>query len=220
MPFSSFETVSITAHRDGLPAHIEQRVCNTAALAQLFFLLPVLGLFAAPYLVLGVGFVSEPIFSEVVAERPSAFLAVLAGFGMGGILLGLPTVRCLRRLGKRREITLTNSYVEVDDRNLWGASKWGCPLREFSGVTHHIRTNVSGVRHELILVHPVSRRCLLLRIGDQISLEDTQSLADLLGLPMLSASALFARRSPQGTSSGDFAGQHRSIEISEGIRCP
>lgn len=220
MRFSSFETVSITAHRDGLPAHIQQRACTITALAQLVFLLPVLGLFAAPYLVLGVGFVSEPAFSEVVSERPGAFLAVLAGLGVGSVLLGLPIVRCLSRLGKRRDITLTTSYVEVEDRDIWGRAHWACPLQDFSGVAHHVRTHVSGTRHELILVHPVSRCCVLLRIGDQISLEDTQSLADLLGLPMLSASVLFAWRPPQPAFSGDLAGQHRSIETSEGVRCP
>lgn len=194
MRFSAFETISTTAHRDGLPARIVQRAPFFRVLLRLIFLLALFLLLSMPYLALGANLMDKAELWEVIADRPAAFALVLAGFGSGALLLGLPALDCFRRLRGTREIVLTKSLVEVTDRHLLGATVWTCRLSDFVGVAHHVRTCMSGTRDELILVHPRAEQNLLLRVGDAISMEDTQRLAALLGVPVVPAAALYARR--------------------------
>lgn len=204
MIFAAFETVFIAAYRDGLPARIEQRTGDLTAMAQLTFLLGLLILLCLPYAVMGAAAAGDPAILAGFTDQPRALILVLTGLGLGVFLLGVPALGCLQRLARRRQITLTRGYVEVVDRHLFGSMNWGCPLRDFTGVAHHVRTHLSSARHELILVHPSPKRCLLLRVGNNISLDDMHRLAELLGLPVISVAVIYAGHSAGIKTSGEL----------------
>jgi hypothetical protein len=69
---------------------------------------------------------------------------------------------------------------------------WTAPLSEFAGVAHHIRSTLSGLRHELVLVHRVrGKSVLLLQTANAVPQATLERAAALLALPQVSAGELY-----------------------------
>ena len=77
--------------------------------------------------------------------------------------------------------------VSVSDCAVLGSRSWQAPLEEFSGIAHWVRSSLSGVRHELHLVHPDPRKSLLIHRADHISQATIDAAGALLGLPPVPA---------------------------------
>lgn len=217
MTIAALETVSLTTDDNGFPARFEERTSNFATMVRLTLLIGLLTLLSWPYLALAVAAATDPVVLAGITNRPYSAGLAFAGWCIGFLLLGIPAVRCLQRLTRRRQITLTKAYVEVADRSLRGSKDWGCPLSDFMGLTHRVRTRASGQRHEMFLVHPDPRHTLLLRAGESFSVADTQQLADLLGLPVIPVTSLY--------SAGRMPPRERRavvqcIDTAEGFGCP
>jgi hypothetical protein len=58
---------------------------------------------------------------------------------------------------------------------------WSAPLASYTGVAHHVRASLSGARHELILVHPVWEKSILLSVAPRTSQSEVERVASLLG---------------------------------------
>ncbi|MEL6374344.1 MAG: hypothetical protein AAFR04_10290 [Pseudomonadota bacterium] len=150
----------------------------------------VLALAAAP-LVLSTAVVAgaaDP--SALLAARPWSSGLIAAGLLLWGAFLGLPAIRMLARLGHQRTIHLLNDAVAIHERHLlWGERRWQVPHRDFAGVAHTMRAGLSGVRHELMLVHDDRRKSVVVHRAPMITQALLDEAARTFGVPKLATSA-------------------------------
>jgi len=116
---------------------------------------------------------------------------ILLAIGLCTVLFVLPLRRLLARAGATRVVEIAAGTVAVTDRGLFRARAWSAPLAGYRGVAHHVRTGLSGVRHELILVHAEPARHVLLAIAPRLSVETLARTASLLGLTVIQARELY-----------------------------
>ena len=112
-------------------------------------------------------------------------------------LFGWPIVRRTMRIGQSRSISISHGRVRVEDLGLTGRSKWNEPLAAYSGIAHHVRSSLSGTRHELLLIHPDPARSLLLRAASSISQEEIDALTHLLGCREIAPRVFYRKPEPQ-----------------------
>jgi hypothetical protein len=188
MPEAVLDIVASTSIFEALPFSSEQRSSRTSALLILMLLIPGIGLALVP-IVLLVAFAADTF--GTATDNPGAAVQALVGILVWAFMFLVPATRMLQRFVAERRIEIDGSIVIVTDRGLFGARIWHAPLHSFRGIAHHVRSNLSGVRHELVLVHPQSRRSLLLHTGDQISRQTLERASGLLRLPEVSARELY-----------------------------
>jgi hypothetical protein len=174
---------------DSLPFKAEQTSSRTAAVLMLLLLVPVLCLVIVP-----VGLVLVFATGEVrdaIAQHPLAAAIMGAGLAIWVALFLVPAKRIIQRFGNRRRVTIARERVTVADESLFGSRLWSVPLADFRGVAHHVRATLSGVRHELILVHPMRERSVLLHSADAIAQSTIDRAAALLRLQQVPAHELY-----------------------------
>lgn len=174
---------------DSLPFDAEQASSRTTAVLMLLLLIPVLCLVIVP-----VGLVLVFATAEVrnaIVLHPLAAAILGAGLAIWVLLFLVPAKRIILRFGNRRRVTIAREWVTVADESLFGSRHWSAPLAEFRGVAHHVRATLSGVRHELILVHPMREHSVLLHSADAIAQPTIDRAATLLRLQQVPAHELY-----------------------------
>ncbi|MEQ1718453.1 MAG: hypothetical protein ABL907_21130 [Hyphomicrobium sp.] len=121
----------------------------------------------------------------LVAARPLVAMGLALAFTFWLVMFALPLQRLIANLNGRRSIVITTTSVEVLEENAAGARFWTVPLSHYEGITHRIRTSLSGARHELMLVHPEWDRSVLLMVAEHISETDITHYSRLLGVPQI-----------------------------------
>ena len=111
----------------------------------------------------------------------------------------------LARAGTARVVDITAGSVRVTDRGPLRSTTWTEPLGAYRGVAHCVRTSLSGVRHELILVHADARRHVLLAAAPAMPQSLLTRTASLLALPEIAARDLYVdpRRHIAPAQAGD-----------------
>jgi hypothetical protein len=171
-----------------LPFEVEHKSSRTAAAVQILLLLPVVAMVVLP-IALVLTFASHDLW-EAVAHKPLPATILGAGLVAWLGLLLIPAKRLILDFGNRRRVKIGAERIMVDDKGLFRSSHWSAPLAEFSGIAHHVRATLSGVRHELILVHPVRDRSVLLLAADAIGQSTIEQAAHLFRLPQVPAHPL------------------------------
>jgi hypothetical protein len=173
---------------DRLPFSVEQKSSRASALIMLLLLIPAVVTILVPVGLLA-AFATQTFGAAV--EHPEAAAQVGLGFGVWTLLFVLPAKRLIQRFGTARQVRIEMGLVTVRERGIFGARGWAAPLSEFSGVTHHVRSTLSGVQHELFLVHSDRSKSVLLHAGAQIPHASIEGAAALFGLPHVPAGALY-----------------------------
>jgi hypothetical protein len=132
-----------------------------------------------------------PTFAKL-SERPFSVVQIGLGIAVWCALFVLPVRDVVMRLGSRRTVRIEDGTVQVADKTPFGETKWSMPLASYQGIAHHTRASLSGLRHELILVHPDPAKNVLLAVGDRIHQSTLDRAKDLLRLPEVPARALYA----------------------------
>ncbi len=144
------------------------------------------------------GLIGAPQAALAIYALNAASPLIGLELGLGFILLiGLvwwPLRLGITRLAQRRTVEISRDHVFVTDRHLLGDISWSAPISEFAGVAHHLRSSLSGIRHELVLVHPERRRSLILRVSEKISERDLDDMRRLLLTPEVAPLALYQPR--------------------------
>ncbi len=124
----------------------------------------------------------------------SAFTAIfpaVLGLAFWTALWGIPALKCLQELTRRRTIEISEGAISISDDTILGRRCKTERLADYAGLVRHLRTTPMGSRHELFLVHAHSTRNLLLKSCDEVTLLDAEQKAAWLGKPMLPASLLY-----------------------------
>lgn len=172
-----------------------QRANGLSALVQGALLIASLVVVMAPFSIIAAEAVAEPAMLDRFSDAPARAAVAFAGVAIWIVMFGIPAMRAFGRMGRSQAIKIAGGIVEISEKTLIGRNNWSAPIVDFEGISHHIRTSISGMRQELILVHPQATKCLLLAMDQTISQNETEALADRLGTPVIPAGRMH-RRNP------------------------
>jgi len=125
------------------------------------------------------------------AARATAAFNALTLLVLSTAIAGWPLRRMLDRLGRHRTVTVSQSAVRVTDAYAFGSVDWQRPLKSYRGLAHHVRSSLSGTRHELVLVHPDGDSSVLLATADRFAKADIEQLCRLLDVDEVSSAELY-----------------------------
>jgi hypothetical protein len=167
-----------------LPLRLEQRPSKTSALMLIGLLLPATACVLVPF---GMLALAGPDLVPLAFENPFAMAQLCLGALVWIGLFVAPVAVYGRRHGVARTVEITAQDVTVVEVSALGCETRTVPLSTYNGVVHVVRTNVSGVRHELCLVDFDTRTRTVFHIADRIGRDTVDDVSRLLGLPEIAA---------------------------------
>lgn len=195
MQMSVIDRVVAVPSYDSLPLRIELSPSRIKAVGMGLLSIPVLLALVLPFaLILGLA-VIDPAALPALGADPITGVQLALGFVMGAAIVSLPVRALVLRLHHGQTLLIDERHIRVEERGLFGTKNWDAPLDSFSGVADHIRASLSGTRHEVILVHPVPDKSVLLAASDRPGMVKAEAIAALLRLPQVPAADLYRRRS-------------------------
>jgi hypothetical protein len=171
-----------------LPYEVEHKASRATPIILMLLLVPAMAMVMLP-LGLVLAFASHDLW-EAMAHKPLPATILGAGLIAWLGLLLAAAKRLLSHYGNRRRVHIDADRVTVAEKALFGSRQWSAPLGDFSGIAHHVRTTLSGVRHELILVHPSRDRSVLLLAALAIGQSTIDQATHLFRLPQIPAHPL------------------------------
>jgi hypothetical protein len=187
-----FDRVTPATALENLPIHLEQSTSHASVVLKALLMVPALVAVAVPLALLGAHAMAEPAAFTMLAEHPMEALQIGLGLTLWCALFVWPLRLVLARAGAARVIDITAGMVRVTERGPFRSSTWTEPLGAYRGVAHYVRTSLSGVRHEMILVHADPRRHVLLAAAPTMPQSLLTRTTSLLGLPEIAARDLHA----------------------------
>ncbi len=182
----AFDRVVMTTAPGELPLRVDLTNDTWSRLPGLALMFGLAGLIGAPQAALAIYALDAP--SPLIGLELGLGFLLLAGLVWWPLRLGVT------RLARRRTVEICRDHVFVTDRGHFSEMRWSAPMSEFAGVAHHVRSSLSGVRHELVLVHPKRRRSLILRVSEKISEQDLDDMRCLLLTPKVASLELYQPR--------------------------
>ncbi|MEZ5849565.1 MAG: hypothetical protein R3D68_02800 [Hyphomicrobiaceae bacterium] len=192
MTISAIDAVTRHSGLEALPIRFQSRASRAATIARLLLLAPAILLLSLTVTMLAASNADATSAMALIAENPSAAAKATLGLIVWAALFAIPLKRAISRFAARRSVEIDATTVRVSVRGAFGQHSWEAPLSTYTGVAHHVRTSLSGTRHELILVHPQSDKTLLLSTADRISQATIDQATATLGLPEVPARTLYA----------------------------
>lgn len=196
MRLASVETVFPAGPMTELPARRLQTTSQAASVLKLAVLLPSAIALLMPFLLVAQQLSASESFRSSLVGRPVLAMNVAIGLAFWTLLFAWPLKRLAQSIAAMRTIVIDAENVVVTDSGLIREQSWQAPLAEFQGIAHNIRTSLSGVRHELVLVHPDRARSVLLAIAPRLVQAEIDALCGLLLCPEVSSKALYDFRFP------------------------
>ncbi len=144
----------------------------------------------SPFYLIATAALADQGAREAVTIRPLALVQIMAGLAFWIVLLGFPIYRLIDTLTRSRTIEIAAGRVTVTDRAFGGTKVWTDPLTNFLGLAPYLRASLSGVRHELILIHPDRRHSLLVAMAPRLLQSDVDQIAAFFQLHELAPQTL------------------------------
>lgn len=136
----------------------------------------------SPFYMIATAALADQAVRDAVATRPVAAAQILVGLAFWLVLFGFPIYRLLDTLSRRRSIAIADGRVTVIDRMFGTDRVFSAPLSDFAGVAPYLRATLSGVRHELILVHPDRERSVTIAMAPRLLQSEVDQAVAALGL--------------------------------------
>jgi hypothetical protein len=189
--------MTATAPFESLPITLEQSTSPMSTLIIGSFIAVAATVLLAPFGLLAAHATAEPAAFQAAISQPAT--AVQLGLALI-VALGFVTVPLhllLRRWQQPRRIIVSQQSVSASNAKGPSRGNWNEPLSAYRGVTHHIRTSLSGAQHEIILVHARPAKSVVLHVADRIGQPQIEALARLLNVPQVPTRTLYERHRAQ-----------------------
>jgi hypothetical protein len=206
MSRSALDTISPLTALDALPIRLEETVTRGAAATRLLLLVPCTLAIAIPVAAVAFAASSAPETLTMLAERPIAAAQIAAGLAMWLALFALPASRTIGRLWSRREVRIADGMAEIVDRSPVGTRTRVTPIHDYRGIAHHIRASLSGLTHEIVLVHADPALTVTLVASDRVTQTMIDKATALLALPEIPARSLYERKPRQQVLGNETSG--------------
>jgi hypothetical protein len=184
---------------DSLPCRIDHNSSRISAVLLLAMLLVMACMVIVP-VALVLTYAARDVL-EAIVRKPLAVGVLAVGLGAWTGVLVAAAGRILPGCWSRRSVTITLERVVVCDAGLLSSTLWTRPLAEFRGIAHRVRATLTGVQHELILVHSARDRSVLLLAAQSISQPTIDRVASLFCLPQITAHEFYSLTKAGTTSS-------------------
>lgn len=135
-----------------------------------------------------------PQARALAAAHPAGTLQLAIALGVWVLLVCGPLRQMLIRARRSRMITIDRDHVSVTEQTLFGRSDWTLPLADYRGLACHLRTTLSGLTHELVLVHDNPANSLVLQAKDKLTDAEIEQWAGDLGLARADAASVYRLR--------------------------
>lgn len=192
MSRTAFRLVTPAPALDRLPIRIEQ-AASASAFSRVLLFLPAVVAITALLAGVAIAAADEPAMLDVLARRPLASVQIAAGIVLWAGLFVVPASRAIAALWRERVVTIDQGMVEISDRSLTGTRIRRSPISGYRGIAHHIRASLSGLTHEIVLVHEDPTLTLTLTSGDRVTQGQLDSVKSLLKLPEIPPGAIYDR---------------------------
>lgn len=169
---------------------IDQRPARRTTGCLLALLIGFAVVLVSPFYLVASAALATVNLGEAASVRPIASAQIVTGLAFWLILLGFPIYRLLDTLTRSRSIEIAADQFTIHDRVFGRATSWSAPLAEFVGLAPYLRASLSGVRHELILVHPERQKSILVAMAPRLLQSDVDHIVAALGLEELAPQAL------------------------------
>jgi hypothetical protein len=137
---------------------------------------------------------SKPEAVSRALAQPLTTVQIVLGVLMVSALLLVPARRLVAGIGRAGIVEIDGNVVQVAEKGLLSARKFSEPLDAYRGIAHRIRTSVSGIHHELVLVHPDARRDVVIALDGMDASMTPAAVIARLGLPEITGGELVRRR--------------------------
>jgi hypothetical protein len=191
MRVSSIDSSVVTSTAGAMPIELEQSAHTGRAIATALMVTPMVGLAVSLAAVMAATIIADPQPLAQILDKPTAVLGLVSGLAVTIGLVLHPLASALARIGRRQRASVSATAVAVTERTPFGSRSWTEPLATYIGVAHHLRTSLSGVRHEIVLVHRNPARTVLLLDSHRVLQSELDRMAQLLRLPIIPASSIY-----------------------------
>ncbi len=188
-----FDHIAPATNFDSLPIRFTGTTSRGPAVTRLLLILPAMAILFVPISLVIANAAGEPGTFHAISERPLSVVQIGLGIAIWCGIFLLPIRDIVIRMGSRRTVMIAADKVVVSDRTPFGGTTWSTQLSSYAGIAHHVRTSLSGLRHELILVHKDPAKNVLIAVADRIPQSTLDRAKSLLGLPEVPARSLYDR---------------------------
>ncbi|MFA5951311.1 MAG: hypothetical protein WC807_13610 [Hyphomicrobium sp.] len=186
-----------------LPVVLDQSPSQSSPVILITLLIPVVAGLSLPFVALAQELAADASARSALAEKPiAAVQLILAAIALTS-LFAWPLVRLLRKTLRKRVVRIEGSMVECSELGLFRRKVWSQPMASYEGISRRVLSSLSGVSHELLLVHRDRRRSVTLAVAAGFSQEQVDQLAALLNvaeIPSRDASSVVTGRNISGAS--------------------
>jgi hypothetical protein len=191
MQRQAFELIEVSGDPSGLPITIRQTNSKLAKLPGLFLMSVLAALVVLPQLGFAIYAFTSADVRQALITHPAVAVELALAFVFWIGLIVWPLRNILIALISDRFVDIRDGQVQVIDRTPFSTSLWQMPLAGFDGVALNTRSSLSGVRQEVVLVHPNRNRSIILAAADRIDGQEFDRLCRALSLPVVPASLLY-----------------------------
>ncbi|WP_045836163.1 hypothetical protein, partial [Hyphomicrobium sp. 99] len=186
-----FEVIEVSSNPYRLPITLRQTNTKLMRLPGLVLMGILAALIVAPQLAFAAYAIASPDVRHAMIAHPTVAveLALALVFWVG--LIVWPMRNILLALLSDRIVDIRDGEVKVVDRTAFSKTLWRAPLATYEGVAVNIRSSLSGVRQEAVLVHPDRNRSIILMTAEHIGAREVEELSHLLSLPCAPAERHF-----------------------------
>lgn len=179
---SDLSISGVSSELCGPPVVLEHAPEGGSRFILIAVLLPLLVALLAPFWLVTAQLASDPGARDILSARPLIGVQLVVGLLVLVGIFGWPLLALARRALGWRRITIGAGTVLSEGVGLFGTRSWSEPLADYLGLAHRVRTSLSGVRHELVLVHTRPSRTVILVSGAQLTPEEIATMARLFAV--------------------------------------
>ncbi len=181
-----------------LPITLRRSERKLARLPGLLLMATLAALIVIPQIGLAVYALTSPELRAVLAANPIAAIELAVAFVFWAGLVCWPLRNIVVAMASDRIIDIRNGDVMVVDRTPFSSRGWRMPLATYSGVSVQLRTSLSSVMRDVVLVHQEASRSLVLATAEQVGKGEIIELCRILGLPLLRPDVATVSSGPSG----------------------
>jgi hypothetical protein len=201
MQQQSYEFVEVSDGLYQLPFTLRQSNPKLSRLPGLVLMTTLAGVIVVPQLALAACAFASPDVRSALIEHPVMAVELALAFAFWVGLVCWPLRNILMALISHRFVDIRDGVVEVIDETPFSVTAWRTPLATYEGIALNIRSSLSGIRHEAVLVHPNRRRSVVLMVAEHIGEGEIRELGQVLDLPVVAAGWLYDFGGPSGGNS-------------------
>lgn len=189
-----FEVIEVSSGPYRLPITLRQTNTKLSRVLGLVLMIILAAMIVGPQVGFAAYAIASPDVRNALITHPmiAIELALALVFWVG--LIAWPLRDILLALLSDRVVDIRDGEVKVMDCRDFSKTLWSMPLATFEGVAVHVRTTLSGVRQEAVLVHPNRNRSIILMTAEHIGVREVEDLCNLLSLPSAPAERRYGFR--------------------------